>query len=288
MALKAVSDLGLNLKVLGFDHSETVAKDHVVSQDPKPGSQLKKKRAVRVVLSKGPAQVALPDLRGLTPNQARSILEQSRLKVGRVSRTYGSGPEQGPDRIMAQAPTPMTPVEAGLEVDLLVSLGPRPVHIVMPDLTGLTYRQALISLEEAGLGLGRLETESRPDWPDDSVLVQEPGPGRRVARGSDVVLTVNRPGSGQGEEYRLEILEYQAPFGFLQYEIKFRAALGPFVMDVYHDWRRPGERVRILALTRGDHHGQVFLDGEEVPLARNEIDSLGVFNDQDRPFRPFR
>jgi serine/threonine-protein kinase len=260
--LEILSDLGLNLKIKATDYSETVAKDHIVSQEPPPGYRLKRDRDVRVVLSKGSAKVQAPDLRGLSLAQASSILAQSRLTTGRIGYTYGSGPEQGRDRVLAQVPDPLGAVEVGSRVDLLLSLGPRPYYIAMPDLTGEPYSAALIVLEQAGLSLGRLETEYLPSWPPDTVVIQDPPPGGKTARGSLVRLTVNRAEESDPQDYRWHVLEYRVPNGLLRREIKFRVTLGSYIWDIYEGWHGPGEVVRVLAPAKGSPRAQVFEDGK--------------------------
>lgn len=265
-ALKTLSDLGLNLKVRGFEYSGQAPENHVIAQDPPAGTWVKPKREIKVVLSKGRATVSLPDVRGLPLEQARSMLDHSRLTLGLVSYTYGSGPEQGRDHVLAQVPDPMASVTTDAKVDLLLSLGPRPVYLVMPDLTGQPYSLALEDLEQAGLELGSLKTEVRPSWPVEAVVTQEPAPGRRVAKGSLVKLTINR-GRGPGPAlYQFHLLEYFVPYGLLRREIKFRVAIGSFLFDLCEEWSGPGQRIRILALAQEPLQAQVFEDGEEKAL----------------------
>lgn len=267
-ALKTLSDLGLNLKVRGFEYSGQAPENHVIAQDPPAGTRVKPKREIKVVLSKGGATVSLPDVRGLPLEQARSMLEHSRLTLGLVSYTYGFGPEQGRDHVLAQVPDPMVSVSTGAKVDLLLSLGPRPVYLVMPDLTGQPYSLALEDLEQAGLELGSLKTEVRPGWPAEAVVTQEPAPGRRVAKGSLVTLTINRGRGPEPARYRFHLLEYFVPYGLFRCEIKFRVAVGSFLFDLHEEWSEPGQRIRVLALTQGPLQAQVFEDGEEKALLK--------------------
>lgn len=271
-ALKVLSDIGLNLKVRAIDFNDEVPKDHIISQDPAPGSKLKKKREIKVVLSKGSASAPLPDLRGLTQGQASSILKQSRLKAGEFSYTYGSGPEQGRDRVIAQYPEAPARIKPGGKVDLLISLGPRPQYMVMPDLTGRPYSVALLVLEKTGLELGRLETKSLANWPLEAVVVQDPAAGGRIAKGSMVRLTVNRKGAPEHEDYSFRLMEYKSPYGLLRREIKFRAAVGQYLIELHNDWHGPGATVKVIALVKGKPRGHVLEDGEEVAdLGKTDI-----------------
>ena len=287
-ALKTLSDLGLNLKVQAIDYSETIPKDHIISQDPPPGSRLKQKRKVMVVLSQGSATIPLPDLKGLSLEQARTILEHSRLELGTVSYMYGWGTEKDRDRILAQVPEPLQPTPIGTKVDLLLSRGPRQIHLIMPDLTGQPYSLALFSLERAGLALGRLETDLRPDWPAETVVVQDPPPGNRVAPGTLVRLTVNREPDQDPAEYSFHILEHDLPFGLLRRQVRIRVAIGSYLWDIHDQWHQPGERVLAVVLSKGPPRAQVFEDGvEQLRPAADEF-LLGVMDDQDFTFDSLR
>ncbi len=263
-ALKALSDLGLNLKVRGFAFSDQIPQDHIVGQEPEAGAKIKRDREVKVTLSKGNATVRLPDLRGLPLTQAEGILDQARLLPGLISRAYDSGPEQGRDHVLEQQPAPLTPVKAGAKVNLLLSLGPRPDYLVMPDLTGQRYSLALLNLENAGLEMGTLISSAEPERPMEVVLDQEPEAGSRVAKGDRVSLTVNRPGQAQDLEYRFHLLEYAVPFGLLRREIKVRVAFGPYLIDLYEEWQQPGELIRLAPLLKGPLRCQIFEDGQET------------------------
>ncbi|MBW2092351.1 MAG: PASTA domain-containing protein, partial [Deltaproteobacteria bacterium] len=223
---------------------------------------VKKDRDIRVILSKDSRQVKLPDLKGLSLDQARAILEQAELSVGLTSYAYGLGPEQGRDRILAQVPEALSLVDRKTKVDLLLSLGPRSVDLVMPDLTAQHYSVALLNLERAGLKPGPLQYERRPNWPTGAILMQEPSPGSRVAQGATITLTVNRGGGGVAE-YKFHLLDYQISYGFLRREIRVQIEVDSFQFNIYEDWHGPGELVQTLALVPGPLEASIFEDNEK-------------------------
>ena len=53
-ALELLTDLHLNTKVSGSEYSPQFPKNHVVFQEPDAGSEIKKDRDVRIIISKGP------------------------------------------------------------------------------------------------------------------------------------------------------------------------------------------------------------------------------------------
>ncbi|MBU2551599.1 MAG: PASTA domain-containing protein [Proteobacteria bacterium] len=287
-ALKTLADLGLTLKVRAFDTSPHVPKDHIISQDPPPGFTVKTKRPVQVVISEGGANASMPDLRGLSLLQARSVIEQARLKPGHISRTYGFGPEQGPDRVLDQVPEPLEQVPVGTEVALLVSLGPRPAYLVMPDLVGRPYSLALTELEAAGLRVARIKAASDPDRPPDIVMAQSPSPGVRAAGNELVTLAVNGGSPVSPAGYYFKLIEYTIPFSLLRREIKIRASLDQYLIELHKGWHGPGQTVRVAALARGPSRIQVFEDGQEKVLPDAEEKYIRSIYEKNSPFHTFR
>ena len=64
-ALNILTDLGLNTKVKGFEYRGDVPKNHVAHQDPAPGNVIKKDRDVRIIISKGPRSLVVPNFVGM-------------------------------------------------------------------------------------------------------------------------------------------------------------------------------------------------------------------------------
>ncbi len=63
-------------------------------------------------------------------------------------------------------------------------------YVLVPGVTGLSREQARLSLEEAGLTLGRVREEEIEDAPPGTVARQHPEAGARVLKGSDVELVI--------------------------------------------------------------------------------------------------
>lgn len=258
-ALKLLSEGRLNLKVQGFEHSDHILKNKILSQDPASGVKIKKGRDVRVVISKGSKAVPMPALVGMPLEQARAILEQAGLPLGLISKVYGGET----DRLLAQIPKRGALVDQMSSVDLLVGLGPRPSAMVMPDLTAQNYSQALLNIEKAGLKAAPFRYEFRPNWPAGSVLMQKPVAGSRVIEGESISLTLSRGGSGgDSAEYTLKLLKYQSPYGLFPSQVRFNVRIDGFTFDVHDAWHQPGESVQVIALVYGPYRVWVFNDGE--------------------------
>jgi serine/threonine-protein kinase len=86
------------------EFSDTVEAGRVIRTDPAAGRDAQPGRTVRVVVSRGPDVVVVPDLRGRTIDEASALAQQAGLQVS-VSGSYSPG-----RRVQAQAPDPGTTV----------------------------------------------------------------------------------------------------------------------------------------------------------------------------------
>lgn len=262
-ALNQLAGIGLSLKVQGFDHSGKIAKDRIIDQDPLPGMKVKSGRDIRVVLSKGPRARIVPELRGLSLEQAQSILLQSEIELGQISYAY-SAEGQEADRVMAQTPAPSAEVGKEGRVDLLISLGPRPQALILPDFTGQNVNQVLLKLEQAGLKAGPVRYDFRPNWPPGAVLLQDPPPGSRIVPGTEVTLTVNREG---GETHSgIGVLDRGLDAELLGRKARFPAPNREVSLGVRQARRERGGRMSVQASGSARFPGRDSVDGSKTSL----------------------
>lgn len=109
-----------------YEYSDTVEKDHVISQDPVGTQNVAKGSKVKIVISNGPEtkETEVPDLRGKTEQEARAELQNSNLNLGNVSSEYDSNVEEG--KVINQSTSVGTKVTEGSTVDITISKGPEP------------------------------------------------------------------------------------------------------------------------------------------------------------------
>jgi serine/threonine-protein kinase len=187
--------MGLNPKVKGSEYHDQVPLNHILSQEPSAGSEIKKGRDIRMVLSKGPRTIPIPNLKGVPLHQARKILQENGLCIGNISRT--SSDRFTKDQVIAHSPGSGYILEQGKCVDLLVSQGVFPKTFVMPDLDGLSFAEAAYLVEKMNLHVGEVLFSSREDRKENSIIGQKPISGYRVIEGTSVQLIRNRK-SGPG------------------------------------------------------------------------------------------
>lgn len=266
-ALEVLSDLGLNTRVPGSEFNPQAPKHSVLFQDPTPGTEIKKGRDVRLIVSKGPETLVMPALTGLSSQQARLILEENGLCLGHLSRVFS--PRMFADGVLAQVPAAGSSVRHDRCADLLISAGPRPAAYAMPDLSGLGLDDAILLCERSHLSAGQVSVRFDPDHPLNVVIGQDPAKGSRVTAGAAVELVVNRRAAladpaGPSETAEGRLFRFRLPEGFLKQRVRVHCRLYGIGTDLVNDYFRPGQEIWLLIPAEAYPSIVVYLDEEPV------------------------
>lgn len=261
-ALGIVTGLGLNIKVSGFEYRADIAKNHVAYQEPKPGAEVKKGRDIRVIVCKGPQTVIVPNLVGVDVRKANIIMEENGLTEGVVSRTHSERAARG--EVMSQVPSPGGVISRGDAIDLLISLGRRPVQFKMPYLDGISLEDAILILERSQLNVGRIRQVQRDDLPKGVIVAQAPESGYPVASGSMVNLTINRWDKGPVFHGGLYLFHYGIPAGFLKKHVRLRVNAFGMLYDLYDVFEKAGDEIWMLLPEHRETTFFLYEDGELV------------------------
>jgi hypothetical protein len=136
-----------------------------------------------LLLTGGPAHTTVPVLRGLPFGGV--VARARRLHVRPVfSRRYA---EAAKGTAIAQSPRAGTRVDDGAPVRVVLSAGPPPVPI--PGVVGEPAGTAEAQIAQAGLRYSDASVAA-PAAEPGAVVLQSPGPGASVPRGSTVALSV--------------------------------------------------------------------------------------------------
>jgi serine/threonine-protein kinase len=176
-ANEALSKAGLYLKIEGEDYDPTVQAGKILRQDVPAGNKVKEKRAIKVVVSKGPRIYSVPSMVGETLEDARDALLQQGLKIGKIIYVHSDSMEKG--KIVAQRPEPEERLTD--TITALVSLGPYELSYHCPDFVNKGLADAKALAEKMGLAVD-IKGEG------GTVLSQNPGPGSPVKTGDKLIL----------------------------------------------------------------------------------------------------
>jgi serine/threonine-protein kinase len=188
-AAQTLSRLGLVLRVARTEHDPQVPAGFVVSQRPPANESLKPGRSVEVVVSLGTRSHPVPEVRGMTSRQSRSVLEHAGLSVGRVAKVLHAGSDR--ERVVATSPAVGDEVSEGKAVDLVVSAPGAARTFLMPDLSAGDLFVARERLERQGFRVASVRYEARPGVFPNTIIGQRPRPGARIREGESVELVAS-------------------------------------------------------------------------------------------------
>lgn len=135
----------------------------------------------------GQKGVLVPDLKGKTPAEARTLLQERKLTLGAVTTQTDANVPKG--QIVDQSPAANTPVSQGAVIAVVVSSGVPKVTV--PDVTGIDEASATSQLEQAGFKV-TVVPEYSTSVDEGQVIRTEPAAGEELAQGSEVRLVVSR------------------------------------------------------------------------------------------------
>ena len=173
-----------------------------MTQMPPPGAKVRRGWSIRVAQSLGLQRVAIPDLTGESARAAELNIRRRGLALGSVAQvSLTDAPE---DRVISQSPPANASGIAAPKINLLVSAGPEPASYVMPNLTGQPIGSATLTLQDAGMRVGKVsvvpasspgETQAAPvalsePNPASMIVAQTPPPGQKIVAGTAVNFEV--------------------------------------------------------------------------------------------------
>jgi len=182
-AIKDLEDAGLKVTV-DSEPSDKVKKDFAIRTVPREGAEVTKGTRVRLLVSSGPEQVAVPDVTGLSRESAEARLRDECFGVS-VSEQESDVAEGD---VISQSPAAGTELTRGETVTITVSTGRAQVDV--PDVIGQSERNARSALKGAGLAPVTQERTVTDPAQDGVVIEQRPGAGTQVDKGREVVIVI--------------------------------------------------------------------------------------------------
>ena len=182
-AIDELEDAGLEVTI-DREFSDRVKKDFAIRTVPPEGTEVTKGTRVRLLVSRGPEQVTVPDVTGLSRESAESRLSDEGLTPA-VDEQESDEPE---GQVISQSPSGGTQVQRGETVTISVSVG-RP-QVAVPDVIGQSEERASARLSSAGLTPVRQERTVTDPSQDGVVIEQRPGAGTQLDEGQQVVIVI--------------------------------------------------------------------------------------------------
>ena len=170
-----------------FETSDTIEPGAVIRTSPPAGTEAETGSNVEIFVSSGIEELAVPPVVGQDIAEARAEIEAAGLTVGTIEPR--PDPDFEMDVVIEQNPGAGVEVGTGTPVNLVVSTGPE--VIVLPDLTGMSERDAIAQLTDLGLKFSVSE-EFDATVPFGDVISTEPPAGTEVLSGDTILLVVSK------------------------------------------------------------------------------------------------
>ena len=143
------ADMGLytNVQTTNDDHYETGV---VMAQDPEDGTMVRPGDTITLYVSLGPVQTLskVPDLFGMTKDEAQARLTEEGLVLGLVSEDYSNSVQEG--KVIGQGTEEGMEVAKGTSIDITISKGPQETSEKTGASGTVTISQPFSKAEENG------------------------------------------------------------------------------------------------------------------------------------------
>ena len=249
----------LDLKVSVDEiESEDIPAGEVISQTPAAGTNVKAKRIIHLTVSKGGSAMLIPDLKGLTLEQAKERLDKMGLSLGAVEN--GNDPDKPSEVIISQSPNPGDKATKGTRINIVINVQQK-VHI--PNVVGMTLGDAKNTLRSMKLSIGNITASDGTSAEDASAIVTGQDPAGGESASSRVVnLTVGS--SKQKAQKKSGTVNITIPKGGNARQVEIYVTDDTGKHTAYSGKANPGSTVSKDVSGSGNVHVQVVIDGSVV------------------------
>jgi beta-lactam-binding protein with PASTA domain len=187
---------GFDVEIQDSVYMDNVPPLQVIKQFPEADALVKINRTVYITVNRSvPPLVEMPRLIGPNLKSAELILKQYNLKLGDTSYK----PDFAKNSVLSQLYqgrdiAPGTKIPMGAVIDLVLGSGLANTDMTVPDLFGLTYREAKAQMDSLGIGMVPVSDPDVTEQDQDNAFIYKQNPGRFNSNSADKRLNHIRPG----------------------------------------------------------------------------------------------
>ncbi|WP_095066702.1 Stk1 family PASTA domain-containing Ser/Thr kinase [Veillonella rodentium] len=262
VAKNILEDKHLRVSTSEVTNSDVPA-GQVISQTPNAGEKVKEQRTIHLVVSKGVGDLTVPDLSGLTVDQARQRLKDLGLVVGKITQESVDGKPDGV--IIAQTPSGDSKVSKGATIDLVVNKA-KVKKVKVPNVVGMSLKEARDALSAVNIAVNQVAGSAE----DKSVVTEQSlKAGDEVDEGSSLNLTTEykdkkKDESKQSGNKTTGTVDVTVPPGSKNQELKIIVKDDEGSAVIYDDTNKPGDRIVKKVSGVGNVRIEVYLNGALV------------------------
>ena len=235
----------------------------VISQSPEAGESVKEQRMVHLVVSKGAGDITIPDLQGMSFDQAREKLKALGLSIGKISYTSDTSKDDGV--VISQGLQAGGKASKGATVDITINQT-KSTMVEIPNVVGMTIKEAKEALGNLGLSISKISGSN-----EDSAIVTavSPAPGSSVKRDESITL-VGQPKDGKKDGANAKqgttkgVVDVTVPNGRASQHVKLVVIDDDGGRVVYDGTNAPGDRIVKSVSGSGNVRVQIYLNNTLV------------------------
>lgn len=235
----------------------------VISQSPEAGESVKEQRMIHLVVSKGAGDITIPDLQGMSFDQAREKLKALGLSIGRISYANDTSKDDGV--VISQGLQAGGKASKGATVDITINQT-KSTMVEIPNVVGMTIKEAKEALGNLGLSISKISGSN-----EDSAIVTavSPAPGSSVKRDESITL-VGQPKDGKKDGANAKqgttkgVVDVTVPNGRASQHVKLVVIDDDGGRVVYNGTNAPGDRIVKSVSGSGNVRVQIYLNNALV------------------------
>ncbi len=184
--IKRNKDYKFNFEITAkYDSTQPV--NIVLAQDPEAGSkQIKENATIKLTINSTETTTEVPKLKNYTEQEAIEKLSAKYFNYD-VQRVTSANVAKG--TVIECSPQEGTNQEVGTIITLIVSDGPQPEQVAVPDVVGSSYEQAKAELEAQGFTTQKATVASNKEA--GLVVGTDPLAGNLLTKGTQVTIRVS-------------------------------------------------------------------------------------------------
>lgn len=254
-ARNILTDKNLRVSVVETFHDKIPA-GQVISQNPEAGSTVKEQRTINLIVSKGGEITVVPDVRGLNRRDAELQIKNAGLTLGRIDEQFAANTVA--DTVINQNPRPPAQVVKATTIDIVISKGPEPKKLALPDFRGSPLSTIGSQLESLKLKQGKVTEAVSDKYPAGTIIDQNPQPSTEVSEGATVDFTVAKGTSGA---LKRAVVQVTVPEGPQRQPVQIVVTDTNGRRVVYDNNHKPGDKVEKTVEGTGTVRVQVYING---------------------------
>jgi serine/threonine-protein kinase len=129
-----------------LQQSDTIPVGTVISTDPPAGQQVGAKTTITVYVSAGAEQIIMPDLSGMTEQDATLAITNAKLVLGTITQADSATVPQ--NMVISSDPAANQSIPAGSTINLVISTG----TVIVPNVVNLDKTDANAQLTSGSVG----------------------------------------------------------------------------------------------------------------------------------------